>query len=75
MALDLDFLEIPLIVVGFACVILAGSWGAMLANKDNVAAKVETTKAVVEALKSSDLTPETRKILEKKLIDAVEANK
>lgn len=75
MSLDLDFLEVPLIIGMFACVILAMAWGATSANKNNAAVKIESTKSVVEALKSPDLTPDTRKLLEKKLLDTVEANK
>jgi hypothetical protein len=75
MALDLDFLEMPLIFVGIACIVLAMAWGGVSANRASATAKTESTKAVVEALKSPDLTPDTRKALEKKLIEAVEADK
>jgi hypothetical protein len=71
MSLDLDFLEAPLIVVGFAVLVFAIAWGASTSAKSADSARVETTKSVVEALKNPDLSPETRNILEKKLVEAI----
>jgi hypothetical protein len=67
----LDFLEVPLAILGIACVVVALAWGASTSNKSEDSARVETTKSVVEALKNPDLSPETRKLLEKKLVEAI----
>jgi hypothetical protein len=69
--MSLDFLEVPLIFVGAACIIMAMAWGAATSSKSADAARVETTKSAVEALKNPDLSPDTRKLLEKKLVEAI----
>lgn len=71
MSIDLDFLELPLIFLAAACIVMAMAWGASTSAKSSDSARVETTKTVVESLKNPDLSPETRKLLEKKLVEAI----